>query len=192
MVIGITGRIASGKSTVCKYIKGIRKDALLLNIDDTAKNIYFRTPEVLNKLEKMFGSEILDTGGNLDFKSLAQKVFSDKTELMRLNRLMFPLIRREVKNILDKSCNKTYIIMEAAILFECKLDLSCDYIILVDAPVEKRKNFLKQKNFSDYDIELRMRGQYIKVNEKKVDFIIHNNGSRKDLLKKVKEILKNI
>ncbi|PIU29490.1 MAG: dephospho-CoA kinase [Candidatus Hydromicrobium americanum] len=192
VVLGITGRIASGKSTVSRYIKKIKKNTLILDVDKVAKNIYSKNPEILNELRKIFGDEVFNSDGDLIYKSLAEKVFSSKTELEKLNRLMFPLIRSEVKNILNENRDKNYIIIEAAILFDCKLDLMCDYIILVDNSEERREIFLKNKNFLDDDIELRIEGQYIKINRKKVNFIINNNNSKESLLKKVEKIFKNI
>ncbi|MFZ3106756.1 MAG: dephospho-CoA kinase [Candidatus Hydromicrobium sp.] len=192
VVLGITGRIASGKSTVSRYIKKIKKNTLILDVDKVAKNIYSKNPVILNELRKIFGDEVFNSDGDLIYKSLAEKVFSSKTELEKLNRLMFPLIRSEVKNILNENRDKNYIIIEAAILFDCKLDLMCDYIILVDTSDERRKIFLKNKNFLDDDIELRIEGQHIKINKKKVNFIINNNNSKESLLKKVEKILKNI
>jgi len=105
---------------------------------------------------------------------------------------MFPLIRSEVENILNENQNKNYIIIEAAILFDCKLDPMCDYIILVNTTDRRREIFLKNKNFQDADIELRIEGQYIKIDKKKVDFVVNNDSSREILLKKVEKILKNI
>ncbi len=190
--MGVTGRIASGKSTVCRYIKNIKKNALILNIDKLAKNIYLKEPDVINKLRESLGNEIFGSSGDLDFESIALKVFSDKKELKKLNRLMFPLIRREVRNIIDKNYSKDYIIIDAAVLFDCKLDLLCDYIILVDTAYENRKIFFKNKNFLNNNMELRIKGQHIKIDRKKVNFIIDNNGSKSNLLEKVKEILENI
>lgn len=163
-----------------------------MDIDKAAKNIYSKNPEVMNELRKIFGDGVFNFDGDLIYKALAEKVFSSKTELEKLNRLMFPLIRSEVKNILNENQDKNYIIIEAAILFDCKLDPMCDYIILVDTTDERREIFLKNKNFLDDDIELRIEGQHIKINRKKVDFIINNNNSKESLLKKVEKILKNI
>ncbi|MBU2562840.1 MAG: dephospho-CoA kinase [Actinobacteria bacterium] len=192
VVLGITGRIASGKSTVSRYIKKIKKNTLILDVDKVAKNIYSKNPVILNELRKIFGDEVFNSDGDLIYKSLAEKVFSSKTELEKLNKLMFPLIGSELKNILNENRDKNYIIIEAAILFDCKLDLMCDYIILVDTSDERREIFLKNKNFLDDDIELRIEGQHIKINRKKVNFIINNNNSKESLLKKVEKILKNI
>ena len=135
---------------------------------------------------------VFDSGGDLIYKALAEKVFSGKTELEKLDRLMFPLIRSEVKNILNENQDKNYIIIEAAILFNCKLDSMCDYIILVDTTDRRREIFLKNKNFQDTDIELRIEGQHIKIDKKKVNFVINNNSSKESLFKKVEKILKNI
>jgi len=164
----------------------------MLDVDKVAKNIYSKNPEILNELRKIFGDEVFNSDGDLIYKSLAEKVFSSKTELEKLNRLMFPLIRSEVKNILNENRYKNYIIIEAAILFDCKLDLMCDYIILVDTSDRRREIFLKNKNFLDDDVELRIEGQHIKINRRKVNFIINNNNSKESLLKKVEKILKNI
>ena len=164
----------------------------MLDVDKVAKNIYLKTPGILKKLKGLFGDEIFSAGGNLIFKSLADRVFSSKTDLKKLNRLMFPLIRNEVKNILNKSQGRSYIIIDAAILFDCKLDLFCDCVILVNTSSQRRKTFLKNEGFSDNDVKLRMEGQHIKVNERKVNFIIRNDNSKRNLLDKVKKILKNI
>ena len=186
------GKIASGKSSVSRYIKKFKEKVLILDVDKFAKNIYSKNTEVLNKLKKIFGDDIFNHNKNLIFSALAEKVFSSKSELNKLNRIMFPLIRREVKNVMDKNYDKNYIIIDAAILFDCKLDLLCDYIILVDTGNERRKIFLKNKNFLDDDIKLRVKGQYIKINEKNINFIIDNDGSEQDLLVKVKDILEKI
>lgn len=155
-----------------------------------AKSIYSKNPEVLDKLKVIFGKEIFGPDGKLIFESLAEKVFSSKKDLGKLNSLMFPLIRNQVENILNNNQNKDYIIIDAAVLFDCKLDLFCDYIILVEASAKKRKTLLNSKGFSNDKIELRMKGQHIKIQKEKVTFVIDNNGSKKDLLDKVEKIIK--
>ena len=187
-VLGITGKVASGKSTVTRYVKKIKKGTLIIDADKIAKNIYKKDPEILEKLRQFFGEEIFDSEDNLIFKVLAEKVFSDKKELVKLNKLMFPLIRSEIENILNKNHKRDYIIIDAAILFDCGLDDLCDYIIYVKNSVRRKRLFLKNKGFSDNDIELKIDGQQIKTDKKKIDFIIDNDGSKKSLFKKVEKI----
>ena len=187
-VLGITGKVASGKSTVTRYVKKMKKDTLIIDADKIAKNIYKKDPEILEKLRQFFGEEIFDSEDNLIFKVLAEKVFSDKNELVKLNKLMFPLIRSEIENILNKNHKRDYIIIDAAILFDCGLDDLCDYIIYVKNSVRRKRLFLKNKGFSDNDIELKIDGQQIKTDKKKIDFIIDNDESKKSLFKKVEKI----
>lgn len=146
----------------------------------------------MEKLRQIFGKEIFDSGGNLIYAALAEKVFSDKEELTKLNKLMFPLIRSEIKNILAKNSKRDYVIIDAAILFDCGLDDLCDYIFYIRNSVRLRKLFLKNKGFLDDDIEMRINGQHIKTDRRKINFIIDNNESKKDLFGKIEKILAEI
>ncbi|MDD3628368.1 MAG: dephospho-CoA kinase [Actinomycetota bacterium] len=188
----MTGKVASGKSTVSRYIKKIKKDVLIIDADKIAKGIYKKSPEILNKLGQIFGKEVLDSEGNLIYAELAKKVFSDKKELDKLNKLMFPLIKSEIQNILTKNSDRDYIIIDAAVLFDCGLDELCDYIFYIRNPSSRRKQFLKGRGFSDDDIKLRIDGQHLKINKGKVNFIIDNDKTKKDLFKKIEKIMAEI
>jgi dephospho-CoA kinase len=161
-------------------------------VDRLAKNIYLKKPDILNILRDMFGEEILDSPGHLDISSLGKKVFSDKKELDKLNDLMFPLIREEVRSAININQDKDYIVIDAAVLFDCKLNLLCDRVILIETSDENRRMFLKNKDLLTDDIKLRIKGQHIKIDRKNVDFFIDNNGSKDSLFKKVKDILKSV
>lgn len=161
-------------------------------MDRLAKNIYLEKPDVINEVRGMFGKEILNSSGHLDFSSLGKKVFSNKKELEKLNRLMFPIIREEVRAAINKNQDKDYIVIDAAVLFDCKLSLLCDYIILVETSDENKRIFLKNKNLLTNDIKLRIEGQHIKIDRERVDFFIDNNGSKDGLFKKVRDILASV
>jgi dephospho-CoA kinase len=105
---------------------------------------------------------------------------------------MFPLIKSEVKKILSKNNKMRYIVIDAAIMFDCGLDEFCDYIILVNNSFERRKIFLKENGYSDEEIKLKIEGQYIKINESRLDFVIDNNGTKKSLMDEVRKRLKRI
>jgi dephospho-CoA kinase len=189
IVIGIAGRTAAGKSTVREYIKKMRDRVLAIDADSVAKDIYEKDKSTLVKLKKTFGEDIFDKDGKLIYSALADKVFSDRGELKKLNHLMFPLMREEIENIIRNAKDRQYIVIDAAVLFNCRLDLLCDWIILVNAGIDLRKNYLKNKNLPENDIELRIKGQHIDIDQKKVDFTIENTGTKKDLYKQVENIL---
>jgi dephospho-CoA kinase len=198
IVIGIVGRTASGKSTAGAYMESsdasFSKSIMVIDVDSLAKSIYYKNNSILKDLRVRFGGDIFCEDGTIKYEILANKIFSQRCELEKLNKLMFPLIISEVKELINKNKGKDFIIIDAAILFDSDLYRLCDYIILIKADIDKRKKFLKYKNtdLSDLDIELRTGGQYIKIIKKFVDFTVVNNGSRLDLQKKVDVIFKAI
>lgn len=164
----------------------------VLDVDAIAKDLYKKNTGIKTDLKKTFGPDIIDDKRNILYGKLAEIVFSDQIELCKLNRLMFPLIRREIKNMIKADKLNNYIIIDAAILFDAKLDLLCDYIVLVDTDEGLRKTFLKNKNLDDNEIELRVEGQHIKINESRVDFRIINDGTIKDLRETTLKIFKSV
>ena len=194
IVLGITGKIASGKSTIGKYIKKQIGNTLFIDVDKVAKDIYCKNQNIRLELVKCFGKNVCSFDGAVNFKLLAEKVFSSKKELARLNNLMFGLIEQEIQKIIKANRDKRCIIIDAAILFGSNLYKLCDCIIWVKAGIERRSDFLKLKNkhFSDKDIKLRLEGQYIKIIKKLVNFEICNNGSLEDLYNEVNTIIPEI
>ncbi|MCL5072962.1 MAG: dephospho-CoA kinase [Actinobacteria bacterium] len=194
VILGITGKIASGKSTVGRYIKNQIGDTLLIDVDKVAKEIYCKNKNVRLELVQCFGEDVCSFDGAVNYKLLAEKVFSSEKELAKLNNLMFGLIEREIQTIIKANRYKKCIIIDAAILFSSNLYKLCDYIIWVKADVERRDDFLKLKNkhFSDEDIKLRVEGQHIKIIEKVVNFEIYNNGTLEDLYNQVNTIIPEI
>jgi dephospho-CoA kinase len=194
IVLGITGKTAAGKSTVGKYIKKQIGSTLFIDVDKVAKDIYCKNQNIRGELVKCFGENVCSFDGAVNYKLLAEKVFSSKKELVRLNNLMFGLIEQEIQKIIKANRNKRCIIIDAAILFGSNLYKLCDSIIWVKAGIERRSDFLKLKNkhFSDKDIHLRLGGQHIKIIKKLVNFEIYNNYSLEDLYNEVNTIIPEI
>jgi len=191
-VLGVTGKIASGKSMVAEFIKEIKDSSYIIDVDKVAKDIYSDNPEILKEVEVLFGKDIFNEEGRLAFSLLARKVFSSRRQLTKLNNLMFPLIKREVEGILGSMATMDYIIIDAAVLFGSGLDEFCDYIILVESLIEKRRERLRDLKLAEDEIKLKLKGQHIKIVKDRIDFIIKNNDSKEVLFRKVKDILKNI
>ena len=188
----MTGRISSGKSTVASMMEKAEDGIRILDIDAIAKDLYEKNTNIKVDLQKTFGSDIFDDKRNVLYGKLAEIVFSDQIELSKLNRLMFPLIRREIKSMIKSDKVNDYIIIDAAVLFDAKLDLLCDFIVLVNTDESLRKTFLKNKNFDDNEIELRVEGQHIKINENRIDFRVINDGTIENLKKKTLKIFKSV
>mgnify|MGYP005844935409 CR=1 FL=1 len=180
------------------------KDSILLDADKIAKEIYSEDKKVLHDLLRCFGKEIFYTDGTIDYKVLANKVFSSRAELKKLNNLMFGPIEEKVRNLVKRNKDKKYIIIDAAVLFDAGLYKLCDFIIFVKADKKRQKDFLKMKfsvlgslsesmdNLKENEINLRIKGQSIRINEKLIDFVIDNKGSKIDLYKQAERILQKL
>jgi dephospho-CoA kinase len=194
IVLGITGKTASGKSTIGKYIKKQIGETLFIDVDNVAKDLYCKNQNARLELVECFGENVCSFDGAVNYKLLAEKVFSSKKELARLNNLMFGLIEQEIQKIIKANRDKRCIIIDAAILFGSNLYKLCDCIIWVKAGIERRNDFLKLKNkhFSDEDIKLRLEGQHIKIIKKLVNFEIYNKGSLEVLYNQINTIIPEI
>lgn len=188
-VIGLTGGIGSGKTTIANYIKS--KGIPLYIADDEAKAILF-TPAAANEIREAFGNDVM-TDNLPDRAKLAEVVFNDAAKLQKLNSIIHPKVLEHFKNWMEEHKDAPVIIKEAAILFESGRYKDCDKIILVTAPVELRINrVMERDNTTREKVLERINAQW--DDEKKAalsDFII-TNISIEDAKVQTDEILKII
>ena len=138
MVIGLTGGIGSGKTTVAKMFAKFDNVALYI-ADIEAKQLMNSSNEIKQKLIKIFGKETYNEEG-LNRPYLANIVFNDKTKLKLLNSIVHPIVNNHFKDFIKKNNHCDYIIYENAILFENKSNQYCDKIITVTSPLNIRVN----------------------------------------------------
>jgi dephospho-CoA kinase len=165
-----------------------------VDVDLLAKEIYKNNKDVVEKVSVVFGKEVLKPDGSVDFLKLGRIVFSESSQMKKLNNLMFPLIKAKVAEVIRKNQDKEYIIIDAAILFDAGLDSFCDRIIYLSADSKKREHFLKYKNsgLCIEDIRLRICNQKIKIDKDKIDFIIENDSSMEFLYKNIDDVIKKL
>jgi dephospho-CoA kinase len=192
-IIGIAGKMASGKSTVCSFLKEFIPETVVLDVDSLAKEIYCENPELVKRLKVCFGECILNPDGLVDYKSLGRIVFSSKDDLEKLNSIMAGEIIKKIKEFLKKNVGVKCVIIDAAILFNIGINKLCDLIIWVTADKRKRLQLLKDKTgMPESEAILRIEGQHIKCINKSVDFKIRNDGSKTSLGKKIFELAEKI
>jgi len=163
----------------------------VIDVDSLAKDIYHSHEDILKNIRAVFGDEVFDQKG-LDYGALADRVFSAPAELKKLNRLMFPLIRGEVKNQVRQNQDRDFIIIDAAVLFNCKLDVLCHYIIWVKASKNTRQKHLLSKGLAEDKAEMKIRGQKIRINRSLVDYVIENDGDKQKLRSVCRQVLRDI
>ncbi|AIQ23028.1 dephospho-CoA kinase [Paenibacillus sp. FSL H7-0737] len=179
MIIGLTGGIASGKSTVSALL--VSKGARLVDADVIAREVMLPGHEVLAAAVKQFGSEILSSDGTLNRGKLGDIVFQNPAALQALNNLTHPAIRREIKermNSMEEEDPKKLTIVDIPLLFESGLENMFHEILVVYVPREVQIARLMERNgLSIEQAEARLNAQMdIEAKRNKADYIIDNSG----------------
>ena len=185
-IIGLTGGIGSGKSSVLEIFKKIGISTY--NADESAKKLISSDKKIIYSIKQLFGEDIYDKN-ELNSKLVSKIVFNDKEKLKSLNSIIHPAVAIDFNNFCLKHRDETYIVKEAAIIFETKTENLFNKIIYVKAPKEIRINRVMQRdNLSRDDVINRIQNQ---INETsiidKCDFII-DNINFSELEEKVLEI----
>ena len=187
--IGLTGGIGSGKTTVAEVFKQL--GISIYSADDRAKAIMVSDAELKLQILNTFGAESY-ANGLLNRSYIAGKVFSNQSELEKLNAIVHPVLKRDF----DLWCTHqkgAYILKEAAILFESSAHLGLDKVVLVSAPKDLRiKRVLKRDSTSKEEVLSRMDKQWTDAKKRALaDFEIVNN-EKKSIIKQVLVIHKEL
>ncbi|GGB68363.1 dephospho-CoA kinase [Flavobacterium suaedae] len=171
-IIGLTGGIGSGKTTIANYFADLGVPVYIADTE-AKKILYF--PEVVQQISEVFGEEVL-TDNIPDRKKLASVVFKKPEKLEQLNAIIHPRVRQHFTDWTDQHKDEKFVIKEAAILFESGSFKDCDKVILVTAPKETRiKRVMKRDGVSEKEVLERMKNQWSEEKKKKLsDFIIEN------------------
>ena len=190
MIIGLTGGIGSGKSTIAKQLRQMGYE--VYDTDSEAKRLIVEDPYVREQIIILFGPEAYQ-GGVYQTQFVAQQVFADKELLSQLNAIVHPAVRRDILSrladsmILDGRSNseqfvdnsqQSFFFIECAILYTAHLDDICDKVVAVTAPEEVRLERVIERDHSDVTKVLaRMRIQDVEMDLKRADIIINNDGN---------------
>lgn len=129
-VLGITGGVGAGKSTILQYLQE-RYHAEVLQLDAVAHLLMEPQRECHAQIIAAFGRDILAQNGGIDRQKLYQKAFTNETQVKRLNGIVHPQVKKYVKNwIMEKRMQKraSFLVLEAALLLEDHYELICDEI----------------------------------------------------------------
>ena len=191
--IGITGNIASGKSTFATFFN--KKNTFIFNADKEAKKHLKKHSVLQKKLVNSFGKKIL-IGRDLDFKKLAEISFKNKINQKILNGIVWPEILILIEQAYKKAKKQKndYFVVDAALLFEANYQNFFDYIILIISNKENRlKRAIKRKNMDIAQINKRMKLQMPDKEKMKLShFIIKNDSDINYLEKKFQTIFKKL
>ena len=190
MIIGLTGGIASGKSTVSKYLA--EKGFEVYDADKIAKDISEKK-SVQEEIILTFGDKILDENKNVDRKKLKEIVFEDKEKLKQLNAIIHPKVIDFYKELKEKNTDEI-IIFDVPLLFESGIDKFCDKILVVISNYEIQLNRIVERDKIDRELAEKIIKSQLSNEKriKKADVVIENNSSLEDLFEKVERFCETI
>lgn len=188
-LIGITGGIGSGKSTIAKVFMSIGYP--VYNSDTRAKELINSNEKLINSIKFSFGDDLYNSQG-LDRKKMASIVFNNPEKLELLNSIIHPTVGKDFEKWIDLQ-NTSFILKEAAILFETGIYKSLHKTILVSAPQETRiERVIKRDNTNQEEVLSRMNNQWSEEKKTELaDYVIDNSGN-KLVIPQVLEIIKQI
>lgn len=186
MILGLTGGIASGKSTVSKRLKEL--GSYIIDADKISREVSDST-KALKKLEENFGPEIIDNG-HLDRQKLREIIFENKEKRELLNEIMHPIIVKKIVEEIERNREKELIILDIPLLYETGLEYLCDKVLVVCTDEEIQVERIKVRDGIEWELAKKIIDAQMPLMEKinKADIYIENNGNLEELLKKVELI----
>jgi dephospho-CoA kinase len=194
VVIGLTGGIASGKSTVSNMIRkqGIR----VIDADKIAREVVEIGKPAYEQIVKTFGQDILHEDKTINREKLGALIFSEEKKRQELNQIVHPAVREEMlKQIEEEKAHQAKIVvLDIPLLFESKLTYLVDKTIVVYVDKETQlKRLMKRNSYSEEEAKMRIDSQLPLMEKVKLaDEIIHNQGSIEETRAQVHELINKV
>jgi dephospho-CoA kinase len=189
-VVGLTGGLASGKSTAAKFFK--KSGARIFDADQAARRAVRKGSAIYRAVVKIFGKEYLRPDGEIDRRKLAARVFSNPKDLKKLNILIHPGVIFECLREIERLRKKPgLLVLDIPLLFESKMEHLTDFTVVISSSREDCLRRAAQKGIPRDLAEKILSTQWpLPKKERLADFVIHNDGTVRALEKKVEEFVK--
>jgi len=182
-IIGLTGGIGSGKSTVAEFLAEL--GAVVMDADKIGHEVLESDEEVRRRIIETFGEQVLGSNGNIDRKKLADIVFKNHENLVKLNLITHPAIYRRMQNNIEKYRQQgvEVLIIDAPLLIEAGWATKVNELWVTIAPQEVISSRLERRGMSREDIQSRMRLQTPPEERVKLATLVINTDVPMDKLK---------
>ncbi len=190
MIIGVTGGIGAGKSTVSKEFEKL--GAFVIDADEISRKQSKKGEECYFEIVETFGREILLETGEINRKFLAKIVFSDEKQLEILNKITHKFVKKDIKRLISQNSDKI-IVLDVPLLFSPDFDVKCDVTVAVTADLELKKQRVQSRsNMTEEEFFSRVKNQLsdADLRERTTYEIVNNDLS--EMQKQVKEIFDKI
>ncbi|MDD4212171.1 MAG: dephospho-CoA kinase [Bacilli bacterium] len=189
-IIGITGGIASGKTTVDKMIR--KAGYVVIDSDELAHETLLE-PTVIKTLVATFGSSIMEND-QVNRKVLGEIIFSSPAKQQQLNRIIHPLVKNRIKQEIRLIPNEQIVFVDVPLLYEANMEHDFHKIVVVHIPEKLQIERLMQRDdiTQNYAIAKMSRQMSIDEKVKHADFLINNEGSYEDTQRQVEAMIRRI
>ncbi len=184
-VVGITGPIGSGKSSVLDYFKA--NGYLTLSGDDIVKNLYLDTT-VRDLVIKLFGEHVISDDGTINKKFIIETIINDENKKRRLEKIFHPRVEKVISETISQT-KSTRIAFEMPLLFESKLDDYCDETIYIDINIETQQIRLLRRNLPLQTLLALNTGFDSRRNKEKATYVIDNSSTLQKLHEQLKKLV---
>ena len=197
LIVGLTGGIVGGKSTVASMFKDL--GAKIIDADKLGHSVILPQKPAWKKITRLFGKDILRNDLTIDREQLGKIVFANQILLKKLNEITHPEIMKLIKKEINLARNENHnqekiLIIDAALIYEVKIDRLMDKIIVVYIDEDEQiKRLTNRNNLSKKEALQRIKSQMpIKEKVKMADYVIDNSSSLGKTKEQVKKIWKNL
>lgn len=194
LVLGLTGGIATGKSTADEFFE--KKKIPVVDADKIAHRIYDIGKPAWNEIKNKFGEEYLNSDQTINRKKLGQLVFTNKDKLTLLNEITHPIITQEIQTQVNSYKDKSVplIVVDMPVLFESGAQKYCDQTLVITLPQNMQVERLMARNsLTKQEAIDRIHSQMpLSEKEAKATYVVSNIGTKKDLENKLEKLLLEI
>ncbi|MDD3027039.1 MAG: dephospho-CoA kinase [Erysipelotrichaceae bacterium] len=185
LAVGLTGGIASGKSTVARIIKELGHP--LIDADILAREA-LDDPEIFNLVTGAF--DCLE-GGKINRKKLGAIVFSNMEAKAKLEAIIHPYVIEKMRDFIAKNKDEKLVFLDIPLLYESHLEYLCDKVLVVDISPENQIARLLERDGIDRDYALKIINSQMPLRQKaaKADYVVDNNGDLENLKVQVKKVI---
>lgn len=191
IVVGITGVLGSGKSTVARFISEFGYQ--IIDLDAIAHSL-LDLEEVRGQIVKAFGKDILQEG-NVDRKKLAEKVFNDEKSLRKLEEILHPKVIKEMQKRIDelKAKGEEIVFVDGPLIFEAGVEKMFDRIVVVYSDENQIIERMRKRGMEEEEVKARLKNQLpIQDKLRRAHHVIFNTGGKENLKSEVERFIKKV
>ncbi len=186
-VIGITGGIASGKSTASKYI--MQKGYRVFDADAVSRSLTEENGAALPKITQVFGAHFIKDN-TLDRRLMSREVFSDPSKRKMLEEIIHPLVMSACKQDMLACADEQLFFLDVPLLFESGMDALCDEVWLISSPQRERIERLKRRGLDPTEAKKRIRSQMPEYKKRKLaHHVIDSSGEKEQTRARIDRLI---